>query len=376
MLRRVAQPAERLEVAGRRTPAAAAVGGEPGQLAHGGDPGRLVGHGLDGPQRILEAVALVGAVGRFGPVDQVLPVAGGGDVGGVADVGGDLGGQRVLRRQPGDGLDGVELDDVVGCWSLRRRGALCPWPAGASTSAHSRAPSSRCPLLDGLALRRAAAAFALPLVRVVPGALLAVTLADLAGAAAGDVAPPGGLAGQRRALVGLSGRPGRSVPGLASCAGVAGGARPAWRARIRRRLIVRTLSVGRPSVGRPTWRRRSWGRRCGPVPTWVRRVARAGRARATRLTGALAGAPRRCRSSTSCAAGTGPAAATGAGPARPAPSCGAPGAAALGRSPVAAAGRSGLAPARRSPARAAAGGRTSAGRTLALPGATGARRTP
>jgi len=63
------------------------------ELAHGGHPGSLVGDGLDGSQRILEAVPLVGAVGRFGPIDQVLAVAGGRDVGGVADVGGDLGRQ-------------------------------------------------------------------------------------------------------------------------------------------------------------------------------------------------------------------------------------------------------------------------------------------
>ena len=231
MLGRVAQAPERLEVAGRRTPAAAAVGGQPGQLAHGGDPGSLVGHGLDRPQRILEAVPLVGAVGRFGPVDQVLTVAGGGDVGGVADFGRDLGGQGMLRRQPGDGLADVELAGLVD----RRGGRRTP-----SASAFRRpgvvvrpfaGPVVPCPLLDGLALRRAPAAFALALVRIVAGALLAVTLADLAGAPTGDVAPAGGLAWERWALVGLAAVGAWPIgPGSATCAGIAGGGGPAGRA--------------------------------------------------------------------------------------------------------------------------------------------------
>ena len=96
VLGRVAQAPEGLEMPGGRTPPAGAVGGQPGQLAHGGHAGSLVGHGLDGPQRVGEAVALVGAEGRLGQMDQVLTVVGRGDVGGVADFRGDLRRQGVL----------------------------------------------------------------------------------------------------------------------------------------------------------------------------------------------------------------------------------------------------------------------------------------
>ena len=250
--------------------------------------------------------------------------------------------------------------------SAAAAGALCPSPGVASTSAHSRAPSSRVHFSTGLRFgalrRRSRSRSSESSLR----ALLAVTLADLVGAAAGDVAPAGGLAGQRRALVGLLWSAGRSVPGLPRAPAsrevlvLRGGPGPA--APDREDAERGAAERGAADVEAPE----SWGRRCGPVPTWVRPCAHR----------PCAGDPsdrRSCRSPATvpllhlCAAGTRPAAATGAGPARPAPSCGAPGAAALGRSPVAAAGRSGLAPARRSPTRAAAGGRTSAGRPLPCP---------
>ena len=198
MLGRVAQPPERLQVAGGRAPPAAPVGGQPGQLTHGGHAGGLVGHGLDRPQRILEAPTLVGAVGRLGPVDQVLPVAGGRDVGGVADFGGDLRRQGVpratARRWPRVALPAAAAAGVrAGPAPLASR----PRRARRSVSSHSRAPSSRVHGAAGLRPRRA------PRRRsrsssASPPRSSAARRADLVGAPAGDVAPPRGLAGQRR----------------------------------------------------------------------------------------------------------------------------------------------------------------------------------
>ena len=152
------KPPERLQVAGRRAPAAAPVGGQAGQLPHGGHAGRLVGHRLDGPERILEAPPLVGAVGRLGPLDQLFPVAGGGDVGGVADLGGDLGGEGVAPGQRGDRLRGTGGAPGRGAFerpAVGRSGGLAPSglprARGASVSSHSRAPSSRSQRAPGSA---------------------------------------------------------------------------------------------------------------------------------------------------------------------------------------------------------------------------------
>ena len=154
--------AVRVQVAGGLTPAAAPVRRQAGQLAHGGHARCLVCDRLDGPQRILEAAPLVGPVGRLGPLDQPLPVLHGRHVRGVADVGRDLGRQRVARREGGDGLSGARaraprLVAFGSASALRpwgRRGPRPPTRPGRRRPGPKRRDGSVAPCRGGAPVRR------------------------------------------------------------------------------------------------------------------------------------------------------------------------------------------------------------------------------
>jgi hypothetical protein len=121
-------------------------------------------------------------------------MAGRGDVGRVADIGGDLGGQGVLLRHDGDRVGGsgggTGSTGCTGCTGCTLTaldgGRIGVLPFGGTVVT--------LPL--GGRLRPWRSPAALPLVGVVPGALLLVAAVDLVGAPAGNVAPPGRLAWQ------------------------------------------------------------------------------------------------------------------------------------------------------------------------------------
>ena len=124
------------EVLERLAPLARAVGGQAGQLADGGHAGRLFGHRLDGPERILVAAPLVGAVGRLGLLDQALAVSAVATSAALR-ISAAISGGRVLR-----------VDRVESAVVLARAARSTPLGRGSGRAARPRprvSPGRRCP---------------------------------------------------------------------------------------------------------------------------------------------------------------------------------------------------------------------------------------
>ena len=129
---RVAHLAEGLQVPGGFPPPSAPVGGEAGQFLDGGDAGGFGDDLFDLAERILEPAPLVGAEGCLGLLDEPLSVRCGGDVGGVADFGSDLGWEGRAARECGEGSGRRGAGGGwgwLGSWArrLRCRGARSGW---------------------------------------------------------------------------------------------------------------------------------------------------------------------------------------------------------------------------------------------------------
>jgi hypothetical protein len=204
------------------------------------------------------------------------------DVGGIADLGRNLRRERMPLREGGDRLGGAG--------ARRRLSALAPAVTGLGVVVLPLArPVVPRPLRRRLGFRRAAAAC--PLVGVVPGALLIAPDVDLVCAPAGDVAPAGGLARERRALLAgcfpcvTRGACGAVRPGIGSSAG-------AWPSRGASACAGSSARGGPTRAGALTRRRRAAGRPRPAVPAGalVRRTpTRGAGSRGTRTSCARSG---------------------------------------------------------------------------------------